>query len=97
MVIEVDAGGREEGVGPNLLRPEFVEALNTRRTRVTSAPRKYPDEVRQRATQMAVELRQDPATKMGAFARVADQWGLHRETLRSWVRQPEIDGGMRAG
>ena len=62
-----------------------------------SAPRKYPDELRERATRMAVELRQDPATKMGAIARVADQLGMHRETLRGWVRQAEIDGGVRPG
>ncbi len=62
-----------------------------------SAPRKYPDELRERATRMAVELRQDPATKIGAIVRVADQLGMHRETLRGWVRQAEIDGGMRAG
>ncbi len=62
-----------------------------------SAPRKYPEELRERATRMAVELRQDPATKPGAMARVADQLGIHRETLRGWVRQVEIDGGVRPG
>ena len=62
-----------------------------------SAPRKFPDELRERATRMAVELRQDPATKAGAIARVADQLGMHRETLRGWVRQVEIDGGVRPG
>ncbi|EKA61306.1 transposase IS3/IS911 family protein [Janibacter hoylei PVAS-1] len=58
-----------------------------------AAPRKYPDELRERATRMAVELRQDPATKQGAIARVAEQLGMHPETLRNWVRQAEIDGG----
>ena len=62
-----------------------------------AAPRKYPDELRERATRMAVELRQDPATKQGAIARVADQLGMHPETLRNWVRQAEIDGGLRPG
>ena len=62
-----------------------------------AAPRKYPDEVRKGATRMAVELRQDPATKQGAIARVAEQLGMHPETLRNWVRQAEIDGGVRAG
>jgi len=62
-----------------------------------AAPRKYPDELRERATRMAVELRQDPATKQGAIARVAEQLGMHPETLRNWVRQAEIDGGVRAG
>ena len=60
-----------------------------------AAPRKYPDELRERATRMAVELRADPATKQGAIARVAEQLGMHRETLRNWVRQAEIDGGVR--
>jgi transposase len=60
-----------------------------------SAPRKYGDELRERATRMAVELRQDPATKPGAIKRVADQLGMHPETLRNWVRQAEIDGGVR--
>jgi transposase len=62
-----------------------------------AAPRKYPDELRERATRMAMELRQDPTTKLGAIARVAEQLGMHRETLRSWVRQAEIDGGVRPG
>ena len=62
-----------------------------------AAPRKYPDELRERATRMAVELRADPATKPGAIARVVEQLGMHRETLGNWVRQAEIDGGARPG
>ena len=62
-----------------------------------AAPRKYGDELRERATRMAVELRQDPATRSGAITRVAGQLGMHPETLRNWVRQAEIDGGVRPG
>jgi len=62
-----------------------------------AAPKKYGDELRERATRMAVELRQDPATKPGAIKRVADQLGMHPETLRNWVRQAEVDGGVRPG
>lgn len=65
--------------------------------RVVAAPRKYPDELRERATRMALELRQDPATKSGAIVRVAERLGMHPETLRNWVRQAEIDGGVRPG
>ncbi len=62
-----------------------------------SAPKKFSDELRERATRMAVELRRDPATRSGAIRRVAEQLGMHPETLRNWVRQSEIDGGVRPG
>ena len=33
----------------------------------------------------------------GAIKRIADQFGVHPEALRTWVRQAEIDGGVRPG
>jgi transposase len=59
--------------------------------------KKYPDELRARATRMALDPRQDPDTSRGAITRVADQLGVNREALRNWVRQAEIDGGVRPG
>jgi transposase len=62
-----------------------------------SAPRKYPQELRDRALRMVFEVRQQTGQRVGAIARVADQLGVHREALRGWVRQAEIDQGQRPG
>jgi transposase len=62
-----------------------------------AASRKYGEELRERATRMALEARRDPATSTGAIKRVAEQLGIHPEALRTWVRQAEVDGGVRPG
>src|SRR5205814_9549613 len=61
------------------------------------APKKYPDEVRERAVRMVFEIREESGQPHGAVARVADKLGVNRETLRNWVKQVEIAGGQRPG
>ena len=61
------------------------------------APKKYPDEVRERAVRMVFQIRDESGQPHGVIARVADKLGVNRETLRNWVKQAEIDGGQRPG
>lgn len=62
-----------------------------------AAPSKYPDELRERATRMAVEARRDPDAATGAIKRIADQLGVDPEALRMWVKRAEVDAGERPG
>lgn len=62
-----------------------------------AAPRKYPDELRERATCLAVEARKDPAGRAGAIKRITDQLDVHPEALRGWVKRAETDEGAGPG
>ncbi|WP_164493228.1 transposase, partial [Streptomyces sp. ADI96-02] len=62
-----------------------------------AAPRKYPDELRERATRLAVEARKDTVRRAGAIKRIADQLDVHPEALRGWVKRAEIDEGVAPG
>ena len=46
------------------------------------APKKYPDELRERAVRLVFESKRP-------IAHVATDLGVHKEALRSWVRQAE--------
>jgi len=61
------------------------------------APRKYSDEIRDRAVRMVLQIQRESGQRYGAIAVVATKLGVNRETLRGWVRQAEIDSGQRPG
>lgn len=44
--------------------------------------------------QQAIE---ESGERFGVITRVARQLGIGTESLRSWVRQADVDGGLRPG
>ncbi|GGB30573.1 transposase [Flexivirga endophytica] len=54
-----------------------------------AAPRKYPEELKERATRLAMDARADASTRRGAIARIPEQLDVHPEALRNWVRVAE--------
>ena len=61
------------------------------------APRKYPDELRERAIRLVLDAKAEPGSAQGACARIGNQLGINPETLRGWVAQAEVDAGVRPG
>ena len=59
--------------------------------------KKYPDELRERATRMALEALADPARAKGAIRRISDELGVHLEAVRTWVKKAQVDQGTRPG
>lgn len=59
--------------------------------------RRYSAEFKERAVRMVRQLRAETGEKKGTVGRVADQLGCGTESLRSWVRQTEIDAGEAPG
>ncbi|MET3143708.1 UNVERIFIED_ORG: transposase-like protein [Arthrobacter sp. UYEF10] len=62
-----------------------------------SAPKKYPDELRQRAVRLVMDAQKSPSGRRGACTRIGTQLGIPADTIRGWVRTVEIDQGVRPG
>jgi transposase len=56
------------------------------------AQRKYPDELRERAVRMVLEIRERDGKGHGEISRVARQLDVHSEALRSWLQRAELTG-----
>jgi transposase-like protein len=63
------------------------------------APRKYPQELRDRAIRLVREARdEEPGLSLNAAVhRIGPRVGIVPDTLRSWCKQADIDGGRTPG
>ena len=64
------------------------------------AQKKYPDEVKDRAVRLVVDVLSDPDVELsvtGACRRVGEQLGINVDTLRGWVQRSQVDAGRRPG
>lgn len=63
------------------------------------APRKYPDELRQRAVRLVRDrVVDEPGLPVSRACRlVGEQLGINGDTLRNWVKRDRIDAGELPG
>lgn len=63
------------------------------------APRKYPNELRERAQRIVAEaMTEDPSLSLNAAVkRIGPRVGVMPDTLRGWVKQTRIDTGQTPG
>jgi transposase len=61
-------------------------------------PSRYPRELQERAVRMVIESRGDYESENAAIKSVAAKLGIASpESLRKWLRQSKLDGGLRPG
>jgi transposase len=65
---------------------------------VAPTQKRYPPELRERAVRMARELiAEQGGQRFGVVTRVARELGIGTESLRSWLKQADVDDGQRPG
>ena len=60
-------------------------------------PSKYDPETRARAVRLVREHRDGYPSEWEAITAVSQRLGMTAETLRSWIRQQQVDDGDRDG
>jgi transposase len=67
------------------------------RTAGKPTTRRYSPEEKQAAVRMVRSLQAETGMTHGAVRRVAGQLGYGVESVRSWVKQTDVDDGVRPG
>lgn len=62
-----------------------------------STTRRYTPEEKAQAVRLVRQLRKELGTSQGTVGRVADQLGYGTESVRTWVKQADIDSGEAPG
>ena len=60
---------------------------------MSSTSKRYSPEVRERAVRLVFDHQHEHVSQWSAIVSVAGKIGCTPETLRSWVRRVEVDGG----
>jgi transposase len=65
--------------------------------RLCVVPSKYDPETRAKAVRLVLDHRDDYLSEWAAIRAVSSRLGMNAETLRSWIRQQQVDDGCRDG
>jgi transposase-like protein len=73
--------------------------MGTQRRRIDGKPttRRYTPEDKAQAVRLVRQLRAELGTSQGTVKRIAEQLGYGVESVRTWVRQADIDDGHEPG
>jgi transposase len=71
--------------------------MGSERTPGKPTTRRYSQAEKDQAVRLVRQLRRELGTTHGTIGRVAGQLGIGVESLRSWVKQADIDAGEEPG
>ena len=63
----------------------------------SSTTRRYTPEFKERAVRLVMQLREEIGQEHGTIQRIAEQLGCGVESLRTWVKQSDVDAGVKPG